>query len=79
MHCTHMVQVALVAVMGGAYPSSEDLPFGGTEFNFDCGRVGPLSLSPSSVLYGGGPGVQGLGPGRTLPPPSRGQGGLLRV
>ena len=29
-------QVKLVAVMGGAFPSSGDY----SEFNFDCGRVG---------------------------------------
>ena len=28
-----LTQVALVAIMGGAYP-------GGQEFNFDCGEVG---------------------------------------
>ena len=47
-----MDQVALVAVMGGAYPSSEDLPFGGTEFNFDCGRVGLLSPLPPQCCMG---------------------------
>ena len=46
-----MDQVALVAVMGGAYPSSEDLPFGGTEFNFDCGRVSLLSPLPPSAVW----------------------------
>lgn len=70
--CTNMVQVALVAVMGGAYPSSEDLPFGGTEFNFDCGRVGPLIPIPFFSAVWGRP--WSAGPRPRPPSPSSLQG-----
>ena len=48
-----LTQVALVAIMGGGYPSSEAMwPFG-SEFNFDCGKVGDhtwlLIYRPSST------------------------------